>query len=139
MSASQKVLLLIDERGSGIEMLGRLLVEDGYRVEIVNDGARAALRLMTDPSPDLLVTNVSLPFVDGFTLAKVARSRMHDVGIVFITEHPHLLEHKRAGLSPEPLVLAKPVDYCVLSRELASLLRGTPEPVPMEDGDEHAA
>lgn len=134
-----KLLLLVDERASGIEILGRMLAEDGYRIEIMNDGASAASRLSQGPRPDALLMNLTLAGIDGFTIAQLARSRTPDMSVVFITEHPHLLDGKRGSLSPEPVVLAKPVDYGVLMQQLGSLLQGAPNLRLMEDEDEHAA
>lgn len=139
MNAGDKLLLLVDERESGVEILGRMLAEDGYRIEIVNDGQSAATRLSRGLRPDALIANLALPGVDGFTVAQIARSRTPGVGVVFVTEHPHLLDRRRAVMSPEPVVLAKPVDYSVLTRELSSLLQRTPNLKVMEVEDEHAA
>ncbi len=139
MRSADTLLLLIDDKESGIEILGRMLAEDGYRVEVVHDGSAALERLRRAPAPHVVVTNVALPSVaDGVAIARFARANNPATALIFITEHPHLLERKREQLAPAPVVLTKPVEYRVFTQQLRKLLRTTVN-ANREERDEHAA
>ncbi len=115
-------LLLIDDEKNAVHMLGRLLSDDGFLVDVVSDGADAVKHLAEHPLPDAIITNVTLPRVDGWSLAHFARSRGKEMPLVFVTEYPHLLEGHCEGLQPAPKVLLKPVDYPALTRHLKKVL-----------------
>jgi two-component system response regulator MprA len=98
-----------------------MLREDGYEVEIANDGASAIGRLTRDPLPDALVTDVRMPAVDGVAVARYARARRPSMLLVFLTSYPELLEPEHEGFQPEAIVHSKPVEYAVLRAQLGGL------------------
>src|ERR1051326_6720227 len=57
-------LLVVDDDPNLLRMLRRGFVLAGYSVEAVEDG-EAALRLMREQEPDLVVLDVMLPELDG--------------------------------------------------------------------------
>src|SRR5262245_32348415 len=97
-----------------------MLCEDGYDVERVADGAAAVGRLAREPVPDVLVTEITLPYVDGAAVARYARSRRSSMRVVFVTNHPELLLRTTWPLVPAPVVLTKPIAYASFAAELAS-------------------
>jgi CheY-like chemotaxis protein len=122
-----RVLLVEDDARSG-RKLADMLREDGYDVDLALDGAAAIARLTRWPSPDVLVTDLNLPNVDGLTVARYARSRRHDVPVVIVTGYPHLLLQAPDPLDPAPTVFTKPIDYAELTTMLAGLGPG-PRPI----------
>jgi len=61
-----------------------ILVAAGHRVRDAADG-ETGWRLCEDASPDLVITDVILPGMDGVELAKRVRKQFHDVGILLIS------------------------------------------------------
>ena len=114
-------LLIVDDEARSARMLGRMLREDGYDVEVLVDGADAVARLSVDPLPDVLLTDISMPHVDGNAVAQYARSRNGSIPVVFVTSHPNLLHGD--GLSSPSTVHVKPIDYGRLRRQIESLWR----------------
>jgi CheY-like chemotaxis protein len=106
-----RCLLLVDDEPRSARLLARLLREDGYEVEILYDGASAIGRLTRDPLPDVLVTDVRMPNVDGPAVARYARSRKPSMPILFLTGYPELLIASLKDLEPAPVVHTKPIDY----------------------------
>jgi DNA-binding NtrC family response regulator len=106
--------LLVDDDTRSVRVLARMLREDGFDVEVVFDGASAIARLGRDPVPCMLVTDNTLPHVDGNSIAKYARWRRPGIPLVFITGYPHLLEAFDAPV----IVHTKPVAYDALARQL---------------------
>src|SRR5262245_11232922 len=71
------VLVAEDDVRTG-RVLARMLEDDGFDVELANDGAAAIGRLAREPVPDVLVTDLRMPHADGNAVARYARSRCAD-------------------------------------------------------------
>lgn len=116
-------ILLVEDDARAARGLSRMLVDDGYEVERVSDGAAAIARLSTSPLPDALVTDFYMPHADGLTVAQFARSRNPRIPTVVVTGHAEFVAQRPTSLRPAPIVLVKPLDYDVLARTLRALLR----------------
>lgn len=111
-------VLLVDDDFRTSRLLAKMLREDGFDVELAKDGASAIGRLTRTPLPDILVTDLHMPDVDGLAVTHFARSREPRLPIVFVTGHPHLAVGVLATLNPVPVVLTKPIEYARLVEEL---------------------
>jgi len=60
------------------------LAAEGYRPEVVHDGAAGLERILADDF-DLVLLDVMLPEIDGFEVCRQARERGHVVPILFLT------------------------------------------------------
>ena len=67
-------ILVVDDEPSIRDAMESVLVDEGYVVETAADG-RAALALIATSPLDLLITDVMMPDLDGWTL--LARAREH--------------------------------------------------------------
>lgn len=114
--------MLVDEDVRATRALAQMLREDGYEVERAADGAAAVGRLARDPVPDVLVTEITIPYVDGVAVARYARSRRVDMPVLCVTNHPELLERTSWSLAPAPMVLTKPIDYGAFARVLSEVV-----------------
>ena len=61
-------ILVVDNDHTVVELLIDLLDEEGYRVRYAFDG-QAALREITRDAPDLVLTDMTMPHVNGVSLA----------------------------------------------------------------------
>jgi len=67
-----KTVLIADSDYGVVVSLEDLLLENGYRVFVCYDGA-SAWTIVHSERPDLVVTGLDLPFMNGFALAKAIR------------------------------------------------------------------
>ena len=114
------LILVVDDDVRSARVLARMLREDGFDVEIANDGAAAIGRLARAPLPDVLVTDLRLPHADGLAVARYGRSRWVGLPVIVVTGYPNGIA--RADLDPSAAVLTKPLDYPALSEELRRAL-----------------
>ena len=78
-------LLLVDDNAEGRRALARLLELYGYDVTAVADGASALEALRHGPPPEVLLTDLVLPDLDGRDIARQARQIAPATTIVMIT------------------------------------------------------
>jgi DNA-binding NarL/FixJ family response regulator len=81
-------LLLADDHDIVIEGLRRVLDHPGFEiVGVVSDG-RSLLRAAEDLQPDVIITDVTMPLLNGIEAVRQIREDNRSVKIVFLTMHP---------------------------------------------------
>ena len=75
-------VLLADDNADMRGYVRRILVEGGYVVSAVDNGASALAALRSGPLPDLVLSDVMMPELDGFALLKALRADEATRGIV---------------------------------------------------------
>ena len=79
-----KKILLVDDEPNIRTVLTAVLENAGYRVDVAHDGF-AALRSIQRSRPDLLITDLRMPNMNGFELLSVIRARYPDVPTIAIS------------------------------------------------------
>ncbi|QGQ20278.1 response regulator [Cellulomonas sp. JZ18] len=77
-------LLVVDDEPNIRELLATSLRFAGFEVHAAADGG-SALRLARDTDPDLVVLDVMLPDMDGFTVTRRLREKGQHVPVLFLT------------------------------------------------------
>jgi CheY-like chemotaxis protein len=100
----------------------RVLVKHLYRVVLAEDGLQALQQIEASP-PDVLVTDVEMPGLDGFELTRRVRAdpRTAHIPIIMITsaDDSLALKAREAGVS---LLLGKPYDDAALVAHIEASL-----------------
>jgi CheY-like chemotaxis protein len=106
--AGPPLVLVVDDSKVVRIKTGRLLEKQGYRVQVADDG-QGALQCMQAETPDLVITDVEMPGLDGFELTRRlhAQPRWARVPVIMITssDEKHRAEATAAGVS---VLLGKP-------------------------------
>ncbi len=77
-------ILVVEDQVSLAEGIAENLAAEGHRPEVVNDGASALARILSNDY-DLVVLDVMLPELDGFEVCRQVRERGKIVPILFLT------------------------------------------------------
>ncbi len=120
-SAGETVLVVEDEpvvRSVVVEMLQ----DEGYRVLEAVDGPSGLAALRSEPTIDLLVTDVGLPGMNGRQLADQARETRPALKILFITGYAESVAMAEGFLLPGMEMITKPFDLDVLSRRIRTMV-----------------
>ncbi len=85
-SASQYKVLVVEDDPSISALLGKALDNGGYQVVTAGDG-EAALILCVEERPDVILLDVNLPKLDGFSVAKRLKGvdSLKSIPIIFLT------------------------------------------------------
>ncbi|MCH8744193.1 MAG: response regulator transcription factor [Chloroflexi bacterium] len=83
MAPSNTAVLIVEDDPQTERLERRLLEDDGYTVQSVTSGEEA-IALVSDSEPDLILLDIGLPGIDGFTTCMVLR-KFSQVRIIMVT------------------------------------------------------
>jgi DNA-binding response OmpR family regulator len=131
MSGSGRLVLVVEDDDHIRGFLSEALTDEGYRVAQAANG-RLGLALLIDARPDLVILDLMMPDMDGwsFRAAQQRRPDVAEIPVIILSASRHLAEHARALQAAA--VFAKPFDLNELLEAVGSVLRGE-EPAPRED------
>ncbi|HEY2704582.1 MAG TPA: response regulator [Candidatus Dormibacteraeota bacterium] len=117
-------VLIVDDEPTVRKLLQRYLGEHGYEIAVAENGAEgvAAAR---EGGPDLILSDVSMPVMDGYELVRTVRAdpAMASIPIILLSAHrasDDMVEGYRSGADD---YISKPVDVEVLRHKIDALLR----------------
>jgi len=120
----RRVLLVEDEHM--LRSLAREVLEEaGYTVEDHAEASSALRNLRDTSAPDILVTDIGLPGMDGRQLAQSARQVLPDLPVLFITGYAWEAFADAPLLPPGCAILGKPFSLYALVGAVADLVDGT--------------
>lgn len=102
------VVLILDDDEELLASTADVLRTEGYEVIPINRGKRAIRLIRMDPRIDLLLLDVGLPDLDGWTVARLARRFRPNLPIYMFTGWSVM--KKRQGEVDVDGILHKPVE-----------------------------
>ena len=118
-------ILLVEDNEMNRDMLSRRLMKKGYDVVMAVDGQQG-LAMAASESPDLILLDMSLPVLDGWTAARMLKADPGTAAIPIIALTAHALAGDRekaleAGCEDYD---SKPVDLARLLKKIEAQLSG---------------
>ncbi len=82
----KQTVLVVDDTPENLTVLGELL-QPKYRVRVANSGKRALQVAASEPRPDLILLDVMMPEMDGYTVIRALRdsAETRDIPVIFVT------------------------------------------------------
>jgi two-component system, cell cycle response regulator DivK len=118
-----KVILYIEDDEESRMLVRRILQAEGFTVWEA-DGAGQALEALRQLVPDLILMDINLPGVDGYTLTARLKSmpELKDIPIVAITANAMRGDRERSLQAGCDEYIQKPIDVDSLGDQLIRLL-----------------
>lgn len=128
-----KHILLLEDEPATLALFTEILKSAGYRVTGVRDGG-AAVRAANRDKPDLFISDLGVPGLDGFaTISMFRRMGGFEAPIIVISGHTREEDRLKATNAGAQEFLAKPVPKQALLAAVSRLLAagsGGLEPPP---------
>ena len=119
-----KSLLVIEDDETMRAALKRIFEAEGYLVKLAADGTELS-KVLDDLSPDLILLDVGLPWINGFELAQLLKdhSELRKIPLIFVsgqTSDDDVIRAKALGADE---YVKKPFDIEKLRNTVAALLK----------------
>jgi CheY-like chemotaxis protein len=114
-------ILLVDDEPTVREALADTLVEDGHAVVQAPSGPEALARLGEGTPVDLVFTDLGMPEMTGWDVARAIRQRWPGLPVVLVTGWAVALEMSDEEKRGVDFVLAKPYTVETLRSALAAV------------------
>lgn len=84
--ARKRLILIVDDLPENLQVLAGHLVEQGYEILAATNGPRA-LALVGNRKPDLILLDIMMPEMDGYSVCRELKADPHsvDIPVIFIT------------------------------------------------------
>ena len=121
--ASPPRVLLVDDEPLNLDLLEQELDGSGCEVVTASNGEEA-LELVSIEAPDLIIMDMSLPVLDGWSATQAIRTNPEtaDIPIIALSAHAMDADKQRALQAGCNAYLTKPVDERLLFKTIADLM-----------------
>jgi two-component system response regulator RpaA len=112
MENAAKTILVIDDDPYMVDVLARQLKARGFQVISTTDPEKG-YSLAETAKPDLIISDIGMPSLDGFTLLKGLRNNKitHDIPLVLLTGSDKISDVEEGFSAGAQAYLLKPLDW----------------------------
>ncbi|WP_275005709.1 response regulator transcription factor [Promicromonospora iranensis] len=136
MATPEARLVVVDDEPNIRELLSTSLRFAGFEVHAAADG-NGALQLVRDIEPDLVVLDVMLPDMDGFTVTRRMRATGRHTPVVFLTAKDDTQDKVQGLTVGGDDYVTKPFSLEEVVARIRAVLRRTGVPAPEEEAVLH--
>jgi two-component system, cell cycle response regulator DivK len=116
-------ILIVEDNEMNRDMLSRRLAKKGYEVVIAVDGG-AGLKMATSEKPDLILMDMSLPVMDGWSATRAVKEgdATRHIPVIALTAHAMASDRDRALEAGCDDYDTKPIELSRLLAKIEALL-----------------
>jgi two-component system, OmpR family, response regulator len=100
-------ILIVDDEPSVRDVMATVLLEAGYSVQTAADG-HIALEIIDLAPPDLIITDVMMPHLDGWALLDHAHERNPNLPVIVMSAGDWIRRRRTTPIPDHAVFLAKP-------------------------------
>ena len=115
-------LLIVDDELGMRQFLTHLLQREGHTVRVAENGQQA-LALLREQAPDLIISDIRMPDMDGVDLLRAARELLPEVEVIMMTAFANVDTAREAFLLGAYDFVQKPFDNDLLKETVARALQ----------------
>jgi len=121
-------ILVVEDNALNIKLFCDLLDAHGHQTEPVSD-SRDALEAARAFKPDLVITDIQLPFISGIELMELLRAddELKDVPIMAVTAYSAPGDDERIRAAGAQAYVSKPISVMRFAETVDQLLAGASE------------
>ena len=129
-------ILIVEDNALNVKLFCDLLAAHGHEPRPVSDG-RFALEHARDFGPDLVITDIQLPYVTGIELMELLRAdeELKDVPIMAVTAYAAAGDDERIRAAGAQAYVSKPISVMRFAETVDQLLEGG----RLDEGSSHSS
>ena len=114
-------VLVVDDEKSIVDFIQLGLQYEGFQVQVASDGV-AALRLISEFKPHVVVLDVMMPRMDGLKVAEAVRGNK-DMGVIILSARDEVADRIKGLEVGADDYLVKPFDFGELLARIRAVMR----------------
>ena len=124
MSENMKIILYIEDNADNRLLIRRVLMAEGFRV-VDAENAQKALEVVETLHPDLILMDINLPEMDGYTLTAKLRVKPHlsKIPIIALTANVMRGDRERTLEAGCDGYIQKPIDVDQFTHQINRYLK----------------
>jgi len=115
-------ILVVEDDPNTRKLMEDVLLDERYSPVMAND-AQAALDIIDKQQIDLMITDIMMPGMDGYTLTEQLREAKYDFPILMVTAKETIRDKRKGFIVGTDDYMVKPVDEEELVLRVKALLR----------------
>lgn len=119
-------ILLVDDDVNFVTLMRGYLSHQGYEVTTAETGSQA-IELLDDVKPDLIISDIVMPEMNGYKFAEAVRKspEINWIPIIFLSARDQSQDRVRGLSSGATVYMIKPFELAELSAQIESALRSS--------------
>lgn len=125
---ASELILVVEDNKDNLTLLLDLMDSMGYKTLVATDGEQA-VRMAAEHIPALILLDLSLPQMDGWTAAKIIKDdkATSTIPIIALTAHAMLGDKEKALAAGCDDYVSKPINFRELATKISQRLTPRPE------------
>lgn len=123
MAGDGVTVLVVDDEPAVLSVVARCLAQEGFHVLKARDGGDALTAIDTHGPPDLVLTDLMMPGIDGAALARRVKERWPDLPVIFMSGFSAEELQRRGALGSPGVLIQKPFTPDELMAAVGASLR----------------
>jgi two-component system cell cycle response regulator DivK len=118
-----ETILIVDDAPMNLQLAGAILKREGYQIHTAEDG-RQALDMLQSSRPDLILSDIQMPGMDGLEMTRIIKqdSRWAGIPVIAWTAYASQVNELQAIEAGFDDYLTKPVDVQTLRSRIRTHL-----------------
>ncbi|HMJ11446.1 MAG TPA: sigma-54 dependent transcriptional regulator [Polyangiaceae bacterium] len=121
--ATRRRILIVDDEPSVRSGLEKLLAREGYAIDVADDGV-GALAVLRERTPDLVITDLRMPNMDGYELLHRIHDEHDTIPVIVVTGVNDVMSAVAAMRDGAQDYVTKPVDFDALTEAMNRAFAG---------------
>ncbi|MDZ4121539.1 MAG: response regulator, partial [Candidatus Cloacimonadaceae bacterium] len=117
-----ELVLLVEDDSSVRRLMKKNLVNLGYKIAETDSGEQALKLLQTGLNPDLMITDIVMPGIDGYELCNMAKSILPHLKIILISGYSESTLQDSDSTAPHYPYIQKPFTIENLAKQVKNSL-----------------
>lgn len=124
-SNNKVTVLVIDDSATDRKIINRLLTSTGWIESKEVTSGKDAVKMIDKVNPDIVITDIMMPDMDGYDVAKGLREKGYENPIIAISGRSEISERKKISAAGIDAFLLKPLSLQTLLDKIDELMANT--------------